>query len=79
LNLTANELNELRETYREQLARIRTERLKIAENLKQLHLQEDSLRQQEDSLHATYQALDEKELQYRNKGKTVLSLNHLEI
>jgi hypothetical protein len=72
VEVAANELNELRETYRSQLARIRQERQSIADTLAQLHLQEESLRKQEDSLHATYQALDEKELQYRNKGRCLM-------
>jgi hypothetical protein len=68
VELAANELNELREAYRAQLAAIRDERESIANALQQLHLKEDALRQREDELHHTHINLEGKELHYRNKG-----------
>jgi outer membrane protein TolC len=73
VELAANELNELREAYRTQLAAIRDERETIADALRQLHLKEDSLRHREDELHHTHQQLEGKELHYRNKGGGVVS------
>jgi hypothetical protein len=70
----ANELNELRESYRAQLAAIRDEREHISEALRDLHLKESSLRQREDELHHTHQQLEGKELHYRNKGEIPLYL-----